>query len=1108
MRLYHFLQAFTFSVVLCIPTISKACSPLVIPTLLSQTFVGNTIVFNWQSNTTYQCNGYYMQVEIACLTSSFTGVAPFFQSPAMNKTMTPMPFPTQTISLSSLCPGTTYIYRAREVYPPSTFSGWTQTYTITTPGVFVQPTLNLSGTSVIVCPPQTSTLSASLLNDCGDPSFFSYAWTPLTSLSSTNTASTIASPSANIIYTCTVNGGKLGCWTVAKTITLSLNTAPPTFGPAQVAPATICVGKTSVISLPNVVGNVQWQSGPSNSGPWTNLTGAVSPTIISPPLFGNTCFQAIVSSCTSTLNSAIVCVTTNSVPVLTATVLQTNCTNTAAIAGFSNPGSSGTPTSIVWSPLPLSINGNSTVASYTYFGPASFTASFPDGCVSVSTFSIDPFPPLPTFTLVNSSGSNSITCATPTINVAAMTNYTFGSISYFWSSPSATFASNAVGIVNPGNYVVASLDPVTNCSVTRTISIGVNTVSPLSAITPSFQNITCSISSIALVNATALSPTVNITHQIMSPLGTTLSATTGTMTYVAGGPGTYTHCLVNNDNGCSTCKQFTVFSNVGFPTFSVVSAQNFSLGCGTRSVANISIINGATTPVPGGPISYTLLGPPTSTVYTPGAGSTYTVNVPGTWTVVTRDNTTMCESKLPFSILSNTFAPAIDSVIVPRNVLDCATPQVTLQGVSSTQNINYNWTFPGIPGNQPGSTLVVANGTLAPTATLVANYTLTVTDKSSTCFNTTVVPIYQNKYLPNAKITNGGVSAISCKTPTLTLTNSSSTGIPANSMFPSFLPVIGAVWQGPNPQVTFSNVSTYLAYMVGEFTLTVLDLNNGCTSKTVIAIADDRDYPVVNNPVKPANFIIDCGASSASITPIITSPTNALTYQWFAVPGASITGADNKVALVNEPGEYQVLVTNTLNGCSSSGLVFVVNGTLQAGFTPEKLQGFAPLTIAFSNDSRTSVGNGSISSAWSFGNGTSSLTAGAHISPSTTYKFAGTYSVTMFSYKGPCMDTIVKTILVEIPSELEIPNIFTPNNDGVNDEYFIKAANIAEISMQVLDRWGQIVFEVSSQSGNVVWDGKNQKGIEVADGVYYYTLVASGKDGIDYKKSGTITITR
>ncbi len=119
-----------------------------------------------------------------------------------------------------------------------------------------------------------------------------------------------------------------------------------------------------------------------------------------------------------------------------------------------------------------------------------------------------------------------------------------------------------------------------------------------------------------------------------------------------------------------------------------------------------------------------------------------------------------------------------------------------------------------------------------------------------------------------------------------------------------------------------------------------------------------------------------------------------------------------------------------------------------------------------------------------------------------------TYPVTMYVTKGVCMDTVVKYINVEIPSSLIVPNVFTPNGDGANDLFFLRATNQEEISITIVDRWGKLVYELSSSKGNVEWDGTNQQGKECAEGVYTYVLKTRGKDGTENDLSGTITLIR
>lgn len=86
-----------------------------------------------------------------------------------------------------------------------------------------------------------------------------------------------------------------------------------------------------------------------------------------------------------------------------------------------------------------------------------------------------------------------------------------------------------------------------------------------------------------------------------------------------------------------------------------------------------------------------------------------------------------------------------------------------------------------------------------------------------------------------------------------------------------------------------------------------------------------------------------------------------------------------------------------------------------------------------------------------------------------------------------------------------IPNAFTPNGDGVNDEYYIPDAGLNKFSFSVFDRWGNKVY--ATQSANFRWGGE-VGGRTLPEGTYVYVLNAVDSKGIAIKRSGPLTIVR
>lgn len=80
-------------------------------------------------------------------------------------------------------------------------------------------------------------------------------------------------------------------------------------------------------------------------------------------------------------------------------------------------------------------------------------------------------------------------------------------------------------------------------------------------------------------------------------------------------------------------------------------------------------------------------------------------------------------------------------------------------------------------------------------------------------------------------------------------------------------------------------------------------------------------------------------------------------------------------------------------------------------------------------------------------------------------------------YAGPedCLDS------------LKVPNVFTPNNDGANEVFFINFPCAPEkFELTILNRWGEEIY--TTKTYTFAWNGTHKKLGEMPDGVYHYTL--------------------
>jgi len=735
-----------------------------------------------------------------------------------------------------------------------------------------------------------------------------------------------------------------------------------------------------------------------------------------------------------------------------------------------------------------------------------------------------------TFTLAPPNGPFSITCT----NSFVVMSTSPGTLNYVWTSISNPSVSGSpVTFTNIGNYTVTASGA--GCtSTSQTFAIVFNTVAPTTSVNPTSQAIDCNTNTAVTFTGTVTNPTVNIQHDWYSPLaplpgGPPISTSNNTVTILSGSiaPGVYTLVTTNLVNGCTAQKTITITSLSAFPTFNVLSTTNFSVGCSPLNSTTIIINNAQSTQTPPATCSFTFLAPtftgsvPTGSVL--GFNTSTVTQIPGTWTVIVQDNSNFCRTQLSIPIIQNTIAPHVVATMATQTLL-CKTPTILATGTSTTANTIINWGVPSIPPLLSTPTVIIGppNGPNTSTTSLTyATYTVLANNTTNACQSSSIVIISQNfrPPVPSPTISIATPTAVYCTALTnpVVLTTGAST---VTSGEP-FAFVANPCWAGPSPQTPTCGPSSYSASTPGVYTLTVEDSYNGCTKAGTINVLDRTQPPVITQPV--ATSTLDCGSSQASLLFALTGTTTGgnrflvTSYPLGASfsPSAAIisnlnpllSGTSASLVMASNIGQYIYVVSNTLTGCTAQGTINVASGNLVSEFEPSPVAGFAPLTVNFTNNSTSVFGSASITSVWAYGNGTSQ-TFTTTVSTSATYTAPGSYTVMLLVSKGACIDTSYKVIKVDIPSKLEVPNVFTPNADGVNDVYFLRVANLTEITAVIIDRWGNKVYETISKTGNISWDGKNLEGKECPSGVYFYIITAEGKDSNNYEFKGNVSLYR
>ena len=121
---------------------------------------------------------------------------------------------------------------------------------------------------------------------------------------------------------------------------------------------------------------------------------------------------------------------------------------------------------------------------------------------------------------------------------------------------------------------------------------------------------------------------------------------------------------------------------------------------------------------------------------------------------------------------------------------------------------------------------------------------------------------------------------------------------------------------------------------------------------------------------------------------------------------------------------------------------------------------------------------------WDFGNGHTSDKNNA----TTTFELPGIYDVQLLATSvNGCVDSISHQVTVNSIVNFYVPNVFSPNDDGINDLFEVYTIGPLEVyKITVFNRWGGIVFQ--SNNENTHWDGKISNGDKAEVGVYTYSF--------------------
>jgi gliding motility-associated-like protein len=913
-------------------------------------------------------------------------------------------------------------------------NGCTATANVIVDQNIAPPTAGASNSSTLTC----TTPTANLTGTGGG----TYSWSGPGIVSGGGTANPVVNAPGT--YTVLVTAAN-GCTATANT-SITQNNTPPTAGASNSSTLT-CT--TTTANLTGTGGGTYSWSGPGI----VSGGGTANPVVNAPGTY--TVLVTAANGCTATANTAVAQNTTapiagaNNSGSITCTTTSVTLTGTgggtyswsgSGIVGATNQSTATVNTPGTYSLLVTAANGctatiNTTVgqntttptvnagpnqslvcgvSSVTLTGSASAgsTANWLGGvCGSASNFTTTACAPA-TYTLVATNAvssctnsaivtvssstnvpqatinavTNSITCTNSVVAIG-VTLSNSDPVSYSWSGPSvsgSTTTPNTTATA-PGTYTVVITNTVTNCQSIYSTVVPSNTTAVTASISPT-GSITCAVPTLTL-NASPTGGSYTYTWT-----GSSAVTNANSQNPSISNGGTYSVAITNTVNGCVGNANITVNSNTTTPVVTI-AAPSVSTTCSNPTIT----ISASSSPSTGVTYSWTA----------PSSGSLNQTNVSnpiasgsGIFTVVVTNTASGCSSSLTQNTVSVSSSTAIPTVTLSTNSVSitCTNPTPSATISTSSSPVTYSWS--------PTSGIVAGTETSAtPQFSAAGSYSAVVTNTVSGCsssLNSAVVNVVLDNTTPNITL------SASVNSGTITCTNTVVT------ISPTVTPTSNLTYTWLPSGVTSSSINDASFSSAGVYTLAVTNTVTGCVSSSTnsantFTVIVDNTAPTPTIATAPS-VTTTCASPDATLSATSDADPNTV-YTWTSPTSNTLTG--NPIVSPTA-GIYTVIVTNTVNGCStSSASQATVEVVADAGIPTVTLStNSASITCSNPTPSVTiSTSSSPVTYSWSPSAG---IVTGTETSATPQFSAAGSYSAVVTNTNSGCASSINSAIVTVV----------------------------------------------------------------------------------------------
>ena len=450
----------------------------------------------------------------------------------------------------------------------------------------------------------------------------------------------------------------------------------------------------------------------------------------------------------------------------------------------------------------------------------------------------------------------------------------------------------------------------------------------------------------------------------------------------------------------------------------------------------------------------------------------------GLYRLIVTDGLSGCQDSTDFALEADTNRPRIG--IAPPATLSCSRSQVRIDASGSATGVIYRYSWRG-PNGQ-----ALADSSKTPLVNLPGVYRLTVRNAQSGCIAVDSATVTEDYVVPRIRMR--ALDVLDCVTSVIELEAGASQG--RNLSFRWSAPQTGIV---SNPNTALIRVNA-----PGIYRLVLTDGLNGCSSRDSLVVQEAASAidSVAFNVRQPG-----CGSNQAGQV-VVTNITGG-TAPYLVSLNNSLPEANNTFRNLR-PGTYN------LNVKDAGGCLWTSSVVLQAPSAPSvelgpdreiKLGDSVNIVPIISRDSIVSF-------TWSTGTTLSNPNARNQLlKPSTST----TAQITIQAANG-CTATDLLNILVIRNLPLFVPNVFSPNGDGINDLLNIySGSQVNKINFfRIYDRWGSQVYGLQEFRPNDVllgWDGKFG-GKTLNSAVFTWYAEVEMADGKLERLKGSVTLVR